>query len=211
MPITIHNVGNMVDIPAENQVACHNCMDEIIFVGKMSYEPNIVAVNYFATSIYPKLKTQFPETKFTIIGANPDIRVQKLTEIDGVTVTGFVESLEPYFQNSTIVVAPMLTGAGIQNKIIQAMSYGCCIATSPIGAEGLSIKNNEIAIYSSDTEWITGLLKLLTNHNNRIEMGKKAREYVKNHLSKEIIAKQFWRFIDYPKFKELNKKQSTKD
>jgi hypothetical protein len=43
----------------------------------------------------------------------------------------------------------MLTGAGIQNKIIQAMSYGCCVATTAIGAEGLTIRDNEIAIIDS--------------------------------------------------------------
>ena len=198
MSKVIHNVGNMVDIPDENRIATHQSKDQVIFVGKMSYEPNIVAVNYFATKIFPELKKLYTDLKFTIIGANPDNRVKKLTEIDGITVTGFVDSVEPYFQNSTIVVAPMLTGAGIQNKIIQAMSYGCCVATSSIGAEGLSINNDEIAIYNNDTEWISGLKSLLSDINIRKEMGGKARDYIINNLSKDIIAEQFWKFIDYP-------------
>lgn len=194
----IHNVGNMVNIPDDSCTTLHDNENSIIFVGKMSYEPNIVAVSYFATQVFPKLKAIFPNIHFTIIGANPDGRVQKLSNFDGISVTGFVDSVEPYFQHSTIVVAPMLTGAGIQNKIIQAMSYGCCVATSSIGAEGLSIANQEIAIYNNDSEWVSGLRELLTNRNTRVEMGSKAREYVKNNLSKEIIAKQFWEFIDYP-------------
>lgn len=192
----IHNVGNMVDVPSDSQMCLHDSDNSVIFVGKMSYEPNIVAVSYFATNIFPKLKSIFPNILFTIIGANPDGRVQKLGDIEGITVTGFVDSVEPYFQNSTIVVAPMLTGAGIQNKIIQAMSYGCCVATSPIGAEGLTINNQEIEIYNNDIEWISGLQQLLTNKEMRKQMGYRAREYVKNNLSKEIIAKQFWTFID---------------
>lgn len=192
----IYNVGNMVEIPDSDYTARHNEDNKIIFVGKMSYEPNIVAVNYFASKIFPELKTLYPTLNFTIIGATPDPRVKKLTEIEGIEVTGFVESVEPYFQNSTIVVAPMLTGAGIQNKIIQAMSYGCCVATSSIGAEGLTIRNKEIAIYDSDLEWIGGLKKLLSDRNIRKEMGGKARDYVKNNLSKEIISNQFWTFID---------------
>ena len=194
----IHNVGNLVDIPDDCRTTKYDSEDNIIFVGKMSYEPNVVAVSYFATRIYPKLKLKFPNLLFTIIGANPDERVNKLTEFEGISVTGFVDSVEPYFQHSTIVIAPMLTGAGIQNKIIQAMSYGCCVATSPIGAEGLSITNNEIAIYQNEADWISGLTLLLTDKNIRKEMGIKAREYVKKNLSREIIAKQFWEFINYP-------------
>lgn len=187
----------MVSIPTDELIAQHKNNERIIFVGKMSYEPNVVSVTFFSTKIFPILKEKFPHLQFIIIGANPDQRVKRLTGINGVNVTGFVDSVEPYFQNSTIVVAPMLTGAGIQNKIIQAMSYGCCVATTSIGAEGLTIDNNEIAIYNTEEDWITGIEELLLNRDIRKEMGGKARLYVKNNLSKEVIAQQFNAFIDY--------------
>lgn len=196
MTKVIYNVGNMVNIPSEESTAWHKSRNKILFVGKMSYEPNIVAVIYFSTQILPFLKKQFPDITLTIIGADPDERVKKLVDIDGVEVTGFVDSVEPYFQDSTIVVAPMLTGAGIQNKIIQAMSYGCCVATSSIGAEGLNIENFEVAIYNTQEEWILGIKKLLLDSNLRKEMGNKARKYVMTHLSRDVIATQFWNFIN---------------
>ncbi|MBD5281038.1 MAG: glycosyltransferase [Bacteroides sp.] len=196
MAKVIHNVGNMVIIPPDESIAWHSYENNIIFVGKMSYEPNIVAVNYFAKKIFPHIRRLHPTIKFYIIGANPDSRVLRLSEIDGIEVTGYVETLEPYFQTSTIVVAPMLTGAGIQNKIIQAMSYGCCVATSSIGAEGLTIEDGEIAIYNSEEEWISGLILLLSDSNLRRRMGNNARKYVMNHLSKDVIESQFRIFID---------------
>lgn len=198
----IYTVGNMVDIPDDTVVATHKVNDCIIFVGKMSYEPNIVAVTHFALNIFPKLKEKIPSLTFKIIGANPDIKVTKLERVEGVEVTGFVDTVDPYFMDSTIVVAPMLTGAGIQNKIIQAMSHACCVATSPIGAEGLQINDEEIAIYASDEEWINGILGLWDNPMKRKIMGEKARKYVIGNLSKEIIASQFENFINSP-FKNI--------
>lgn len=191
----IHTVGNMVKIPPEEEVCTHTSSSDIIFVGKMSYDPNIVAVTFFVNEIFPRLRNSYPDIKFTIIGANPTEQVKKLAETEGVKVTGFVDSIVPYFIDSTIVVAPMLTGAGIQNKIIQAMSHGCCVATTPTGAEGLTISNDEIAIYRTSDEWIDGLNELLGNHRLRVEMGKRAREYVIENLSPQIISRQFWDFI----------------
>ena len=185
----------MVNIPDSDLIALHNNQNNIIFIGKMSYEPNIVAVTYFATKIFPIVKLEFPNIKFIIVGANPDKRIKKLARIDGVRITGYVDSLETYFKESTIVVAPMLTGAGIQNKIIQAMSYGCCVATTTIGAEGLEINNGEIGIFNSTEEWIKGLSELLKNRKQRVDMGKLARQYVIDKLSPNIISKQFWNFI----------------
>lgn len=69
----------------------------------------------------------------------------------------------------------MLIGAGVQNKIIQAMSYGCCVATTSIGAEGLTNCNDEIAIFNEDNQWIEGLCSLLSDRNRRIVMGQLAR------------------------------------
>ena len=190
-------VGNLVDLPVETLLSKHDSDNIVLFVGKMSYEPNVIAVSYFAHEIFPILKSRFKQLKFIIAGANPDQRVVELEKITGIQVTGFVETLIPYFQKATVVIAPMLTGAGIQNKIIQAMSFACCVATTPIGAEGLDIRNNEIAVFSTDDEWIIGLENLLIDRQERKAMGLKARTYVEENLSRDSISKQFDSFIDY--------------
>lgn len=196
MQVKIYTVGNMVDIPENDVISRHDSENTIVFVGKMNYEPNVVAVTYFAENVFPELQKKYPNLIFQIVGAHPDNRVLRLCNNHNIQVTGFVDSIVPYFQHATIVVAPMQTGAGIQNKIIQAMSYGCCVVTTPIGAEGLVIDNDEIAIYDTINEFICGISSLLNNPDKRREMGKKARKYVKENLSKEIIANQFWNFIE---------------
>lgn len=194
--MNIYTVGNFVKIPAEEDLCRHEHSNELIFVGKMNYEPNVVAVKFFAEEVFPILKPEFPELKFTIVGAHPDKRVTALAESSGIEVTGFVDSIKPYFNKAAIVVAPMLTGAGIQNKIIQAMSYGCCVATTSIGAEGLSIQHDEIAIVNTVDEWITAISLLLNSPERRKQMGGSARQYVIENLSPEVISRQFWQFID---------------
>ena len=180
-------VNNYVELPSPDAV-CHQLNDNnIIFLGKMNYEPNIVAVQYFAKHIFPKLKARFSNLTFTIVGANPTNVVKKLTNIPGIEVTGFVTSVEPYWVNSTIVVAPMLTGAGVQNKIIQAMSYGCCVATTSIGAEGLELNGDELSIFNSESAWIEGITELLLNTIHRKRMGISARKSIEAKLAKEII------------------------
>lgn len=192
----ILTVGNMVNIPSDDKVSHHNEDNNIVFIGKMNYEPNVVAVKYFAEKIFPKIRKKHQSLKFIIVGAYPDRRVLSLSSIEGIEVTGIVESVEPYYQMATIVVAPMLTGAGIQNKIIQAMSYGCCVATTQIGAEGLKIHNSEIAVLTGVKEWVSTISQLLIDRKKRMVMGKRARQYVIDNMSPEIITKQFWNFLN---------------
>lgn len=196
MAKTIHVVGNKVYIPNDSEVCKHENSNLIIFVGKMSYEPNIVATTFFANHVFPELLQRFPSLRFVIVGANPDKRVSDLANLINVEVTGYVDSVEPYFQKASIVVAPMLTGAGLQNKIIQAMSYGCCVVTTPIGAEGLDISNQEIAVVDGKEQMVAVITDLLLDYNMRVIMGKMARSYVMEHLSETVISKQFWNFME---------------
>lgn len=196
MARTIHVVGNKVHIPDESRMSKHDGNNMIIFVGKMSYEPNIVATTYFVNQVFPKLLEKYPSLQFVIVGANPDSRVIELANQKNVLVTGYVDSIELYYQKSTIVVAPMLTGAGIQNKILQAMSYGCCIVTTSIGAEGLNICNEEIVIVNEVEKMVGVISSLLIDSSKRRTMGKLARTYVVEHLSESVISKQFWKFMN---------------
>ena len=191
----LYVVGNKVDVPEQSKISKHQVSDVITFIGKMSYDPNIVAVNYFASEIFPILQKINSSLKFYIVGANPSEKIKDLGLNQNIVVTGFVESVEPFYQDSTIIVAPMLTGAGIQNKIIQAMSYGCCVVTTTIGAEGLDIQHGEIGIADTTKEMIAMMSALLQSRDKRVSMGLAARKYVEENLSEKVISEQFWNFI----------------
>lgn len=193
--MNLYVVGNKVSLPDETLVSKLDNDDVITFIGKMNYEPNVVAVVWFAENIFPILRQQKAKLIFQIVGAFPDERVKMLSNKPNIIVTGYVDSIEPYLQNSAIIIAPMLTGAGIQNKIIQAMAYGCCVVTTSIGAEGLDIRNGEIMIANADESMVRIILSLIDNKSKRQEMGRKARKYVIENLCEEVISRCFWNFI----------------
>ncbi len=189
-------IGNYVSFPPTENICRHDNDETIIFLGKMDYEPNVTGVTYFVKNIYPELRIKHPQLKFKIVGARPAPEITALNDIEGIEVTGYVESTVPYFQNATVVVAPMLSGAGVQNKIIQAMSYGCCVATTTIGAEGLNLSGDELLIFDSDKEWIKGLDGLLRDREWRIQVGINARETISRTLVKDEIYKQFCKLLE---------------
>lgn len=187
-------IFNAVDIPILKE-DIEEIPFSISFIGKMSYEPNITAVTNFTQNILPIIKKVYPKVLFYIVGANPTKEVCALQN-DNVIVTGYVENINRYIQQSSIIVAPMLTGAGIQNKILQAMAMKRCVITSTIGAEGLSIKNNEISIVDGNRETAEIIIELLENKRERKLMGMRALEYMMQNFSNEKVFMTFKKFIE---------------
>ena len=106
-----------------------------------------------------------------------------------------MEYTNEYLDRASVVIAPMISGAGIQNKIIQAMGRGRCVVTTKIGSEGLSIEKGEIGIANSNLELANLLVSLLNDPAQRVKMGKLAKGYIMERLSRETIGKEFQEFI----------------
>lgn len=168
----------------------------ITFVGKMNYEPNIVAVENFACNVLPDIRKVVPDATFNIVGIHPDSRVSVLGQLPGVFVTGFVEDVNQAMLNSSFVTAPMLTGAGVQNKILQAMSLGCCVLTTPIGQEGIYTNDEVLVIARNNEELIEQGIALLQDPVRCLAIGGRAQRFVRGNLSKEVVFEDFRKVLE---------------
>ena len=107
----------------------------VVFLGKMDYQPNVDAVLWYLHEVHPRLTGKIP---FRIVGAYPKESVIKAAEaFPDVTVTGFVE--DPYRDASEALcmAAPMQSGGGIQNKVLEGMALGKVNLVSPLAAAAL--------------------------------------------------------------------------
>ncbi len=183
-------VPNSVEVPNESIVQSDGF--NIVFVGSMFYDPNIVAVSIFAKNIFPLILKKYPDAKFYIVGNRPAEKVKKLA-CENIIVTGFVNDPKDYLRQSNIVVAPMYSGAGVQNKILEAMSMGCCVVTTPIGAEGLGpvVNGREIIIEDSYEKMAEEIIRLFSDKQLRQELGRNAKIYVTNKFSFNKVFQDF--------------------
>lgn len=169
---------------------------DLVFVGKMDYEPNVLAVTNFARNVLPLVKGVPDRYQFVAVGANPVPAVSRLDALPGVTVTGFVPSVSPYLRNARVVVAPMLSGSGIQNKILQAMATGCCVATTPAGLCGIeALADGLVLLPEEPTEMAACLNRLLADDGLIRRTGEKARALIAENFSEQRARTQFQDFI----------------
>lgn len=142
--------------------------ETIIFYGAMYREENYLSAIWFIENVMPRIKDL--NLKFVVIGANAVPELFKF-QSENVEITGFVESIIPYFESAMCFVAPLLMGAGIKVKVIEALSSGIPILTNSIGIEGIDAKDCEHYFNAETPEEYEKLIRDLYNDKISIDEG----------------------------------------
>lgn len=169
---------------------------DLVFIGKMDYRPNIDAVLWFAGEVWPQLKLRRPETSWVIVGKNPHARLENLKEMDGITVTGWVDRVQPYFQGSRICLMPFRVGSGTRLKLIEAMASARAIVSTTVGAEGFDVRSGEqLILVDEPPAFADAILALLGDSRRRRELGSAARRFAARYDWREV-SPLFYEIID---------------
>jgi len=153
----------------------------IVFTGKMGYYANELAAIHFACEIFPLIKSKMPNAKLYIVGADPSKRVRQLNGNNDIIVTGWVSDIRKYLNMAHVVVCPVRVAAGIQNKLLEALSMAKAVVTYPEVALPLKPNNNKIYLVAkSPDKFAENILKIMNNEFLRIELEKNARAFIQN-------------------------------
>jgi glycosyltransferase involved in cell wall biosynthesis len=157
----------------------------VVFFGKMDYRPNVEAVEWFCEHVLPLLPT---DVRFYILGAAPNATVRALGERHAqVKVTGFLDDPYELILQCGLVVAPMQSGSGIQNKVLEAMALGMAVVgTSRAFTPILGAREGEHFIAENSAEGTAkAILALLDDPETRDRMGLTARAFISTNFSWE--------------------------
>lgn len=156
---------------------------DIVFVGNLSYLPNKTAALYLIKKLLPLLKAQKPSIRINIAGADTPKELFLLSD-ENVTVSGFAEDIRDVYQDAKIFVAPLFTGAGLQNKILEAMSSGVpCVTTPIVNASVEAEQGSEILIADDEQTFCDHIFHLLHDEELQQKISYAARIFVEKQFS----------------------------
>lgn len=170
-----------------------NYSTNIVFYGAMNREENWKSAIWFIENVLPMISDL--NVRLEIIGANPNKKLYSYQN-ERVIIRGFVDDIETAIGNALCLVAPLVLGAGIKIKIIEAMAIGVPVLTNSIGIEGIPAKDGTEYIHCENSEdYCNAIEFLLKNPEARFKIANAAKNFISSTLNYETDSDKFNRMI----------------
>ncbi len=125
--------------PVEASTTSFKDREGFLFIGNFWHEPNLDAVRYLKSTLWPLIKIKVPKAKMHVYGAYCSEKVYQLTnKEDRFIVHGRATDARHVVMNVRVSLAPIRFGAGIKGKLLESMAVGTPSITTPYGAEGIA-------------------------------------------------------------------------
>jgi glycosyltransferase involved in cell wall biosynthesis len=144
----------------------------IAFSGNLEYHPNVEAVRWFRTRIWPRIRENAPGIEWRLLGSNPEAVAAFTGGDPHIRVVGPVEDAIASLAEAKVCIAPLLSGSGTRFKILEAWAAGRAVVSTTLGAEGLGARDGEHLLLADDPDdFADAVLRLWNDPPLRARLG----------------------------------------
>jgi hypothetical protein len=149
---------------------------DAVFVGNLSYEPNVEAVLRLRT-VWPLVQREHPGARLLVAGAHPTAAVRRAAAEHGWSLQPDFDDLATVLASARVAIAPLAHASGIQTKVLEAAAHGLPQVVSPAAFAGLD-PEFPVDVAGSDVEFAGRVAALLGAPSWRADLGRRGRAHV---------------------------------
>ena len=169
--------------------------ETLLFVGNFEYRPNQDAARLLIGKIMPAIWQQMPQTQLQLVGNNPRDWMLNLAD-SRINVTGRVPDVQPYLARATAFICPLRMGAGLKNKVLEALAMGIPVVATPLSVDGIKVEHGRSAIIAEAKDIAAAALEVLRDEDLRQGLSARGRELVEAKYTWEQTATSYERLYD---------------
>jgi len=161
----------------------------LLFVGNLTYEPNLEAAHMLAHEILPLVRERHPDATVDLVGPNDG----SLEPSSHVRVAGRVAELAPWYDGADVVVAPLLRGGGTRIKVLEAFAHRRPVVATAAAVAGLAVRDgHEVSLGGTPRELAERVGALLAEPRRAAAMVEAAGGMLASQYLQEVVAQQVW-------------------
>lgn len=193
--LTIDVIPNGIDLDQFQVQDGERDQKTLLFVGNYDYAPNQDAVKVLVEQILPRVRDQIPDVRLQLVGNHPPDWMRGLAS-DSIEVTGRVPDVQPYLAEATVFVCPLRIGAGLKNKVLEALAMGIPVVATPLSVDGIHVTHGESAWIAEVEKLADGVIHVLANRSLQQTLSQAGRARIEADYSWAKTASQYEALYD---------------
>jgi polysaccharide biosynthesis protein PslH len=164
--------------------------NSLVFAGSLTYQANYDAVRYCLESIYPEVARAVPDVQLRVTGSTDRVQLGQLPRHRGVIFTGHLSDIRSTVANSWASIVPLRAGGGTRLKILESMSLGTPVVSTPKGAEGLDVADGEnILLAETPRQFAQRVVELLGSAELRTNLAAAGKQLVASRYDWSVVGR----------------------
>jgi glycosyltransferase involved in cell wall biosynthesis len=148
----------------------------VVFSGNFEYHPNIDAVGWLVSAVWPEIRKSCPDLRLRLVGRGDRFIRHLLPSGLDIETTGELDDACAAIACARIVIAPLRSGSGTRVKILEAWAAARPVVATSLAAEGLKCRDqSDIVIANTPEEFGTSIARLNADPNRRAEIALSGR------------------------------------
>lgn len=174
--------------PVQNRIEASQ--PSCVFWGRLDFEPNIDAVQWFWKLVWQPLHAGNPHSRWKIVGMNPVPAIREIADQPGIELHENLPDIREQITSSHVAVFPFVSGRGIKNKVLEAAALGMPTICTPLACNGLTRDPPPpVVVSKTPQDWKCQIEQLWASPARRETLGIQSRNWVVSTHSWEHTAK----------------------
>jgi glycosyltransferase involved in cell wall biosynthesis len=168
-----------VDAAGTTSIAALTRSPRLLFLGGLHWPPNADALLTFVREMWPRVRASRPDATLTSVGRDDHSSAAECRAAPGVQLTGWVPEIDPFVQESRVLVVPMRAGSGMRVKILEAMARGLPVVSTSVGCEGIGVEpGRHLLLADTADAFADAVLRVLSDDELAATLARNARALV---------------------------------
>ncbi len=167
---------------------------KVVFTGNLFYPPNLDAATWVCEALAPEIARRGVDPGILVVaGRRPPAALISSAAGAGVCLLADVPDLDETLSQAAVVLAPVVFGSGVQNKVLDAVgALRPCVLT-PFVNEPLGLVDRESAMIRTRdaVAFADAVIELLGDRELRLRMAACARDRLAGHS--QAAVERAWR------------------
>lgn len=165
---------------------------DVVFFGSLSYAPNIHALSFLLEEIMPLVWAENSMIRLNVAGSSPSaVLRRRLRLMPRVVLHESPACMRSIVTQSALSLAPMISGSGQQNKVIDSIAFGVPVVCTSLAAVPLGLTDEHVFICDDPHLFARIVLSVVEGSLPVDSHLLSSYEFVKEHFSWSSVVNRF--------------------